>query len=145
MIFSKVKCAYKEHTGTYDCRARNQFGEAMSDIISVTVVCGDANGKNNKIMWPGIQWNLYTPHLIVTHFCVLNRRVFGLYRLIWQIFPTLGLYFKFGLYWILFYSGFSLDRFQRTRFLLKILHIFDVFINEYLQMYTGAIVAVAIW
>jgi hypothetical protein len=36
--------------GTYDCRARNQFGEAMSHIIRVTVVCGNANGKNNKIM-----------------------------------------------------------------------------------------------
>lgn len=47
--FYEVKCAYKEHTGTYDCRARNQFGEAMSDIINVTVVCGDANDISEDV------------------------------------------------------------------------------------------------
>ena len=49
---------------------------------------------------------------IRTSFCVWNRQVFVLYRLNSQRFLTYGLYFKFSLYRILFYSGFGWDRFH---------------------------------
>lgn len=44
--FYEVKAAYKAHIGTYECRAKNQFGETMSDIINVTVVSCVTSGND---------------------------------------------------------------------------------------------------
>jgi len=59
-----------------------------------------------------ITWNLSKPNFLGTTFCAQNRQVFGLNRLIWYRFPTLGLYLKFSLYSIPVYSGFGLDKFH---------------------------------
>jgi hypothetical protein len=59
-----------------------------------------------------MQWNLSKIHW--TNFCVQNRQVVSLYRLNWQRIPTLRLYLKFGLFRILVYSGFDIDKFLCT-------------------------------
>ena len=69
------------------------------------------NDEREKTKAKKTQWNLSKENLCRKSFCIRNRQVLALYRLNWQRFPTLGLYFKFGLYRILFHSGFSLDRF----------------------------------
>lgn len=40
MCLLQVKAAYKADMGTYECRARNQLGETMSDVVKVTVMLG---------------------------------------------------------------------------------------------------------
>jgi hypothetical protein len=57
-------------------------------------------------MWPpntgfNAQWKLSKSNLLVTKICVLNKQMFGFYRLNWQIFLTHGFY----LYEIPFFSG----------------------------------------
>jgi hypothetical protein len=49
-----------------------------------------------------VQWDLCLskPDLLGTSLCVWNRKVFGLYRLNLQRFPTSGLYLKFSLFMI---------------------------------------------
>ena len=59
-----------------------------------------------------MQWNLSKIHW--PNFCVQNRQVVSLYRLNWQRIPILRLYLKFGLFRILVYSGFDIDKFLCT-------------------------------
>ena len=75
--------------------------------------------EKSSVMIVYIQWNLFKPNLLGTNLSIQNRLVFGLYRLNKQRFSILMLYLKFGLYRILVYWGFSLDRFHCTKIFCK--------------------------
>ncbi|XP_052099716.1 mucosa-associated lymphoid tissue lymphoma translocation protein 1-like [Mytilus californianus] len=50
--FYEVKAAYKADMGTYECRARNQLGETMSDVVKVTVMLGKNSSAEEPIVDP---------------------------------------------------------------------------------------------
>ena len=76
-----------------------------------------------------IQWSLSNPNPLWTRFCVRKIQVFSFYRLNLQRFPTLGLYFKCGLYRILFCSGFSLDRDHCIRIIVHCTWVFSFYMQ----------------
>jgi hypothetical protein len=67
----------------------------------------------NKYSGSWLNWTSFR-----TSFCVHNRHVIVLNSN--KRFPTLGLYLKFGIYRILFYSGFGLDRFIQDSVLFRV-------------------------
>ena len=80
-------------------------------ICFTFIVLKISNLLTKKLILSGflLQWNLSKPNFLGTRFCVRIRQVFGWYRLNLHRFSTLGLYLKFCLFRISYYSGFGLE------------------------------------